>query len=53
MNQEDLKLLLDWFEEHKDDKLGFIEKQAIKLAIGKAGSVGDLMETMLNLLKKS
>ena len=52
MEQEDLKLLMDWFEENKDRKLGFVEKEAIKLAVKKANTVGDLFETALNLLKK-
>ena len=52
MEQEDLKLLTDWFENHKDDKLNFIEKEAIKLAVKKASTVGDLLQTALNLLKK-
>ena len=30
MNPEDLKLLLDWFEENKDHKLNFIEKEGLK-----------------------
>jgi len=52
MDKEDLKLLTDWFEEHKDDKLNFIEKEAIKLAVKRAGTVGDLLQTALDLLKK-
>ncbi len=52
MEKEDLKLLLDWFEEHKDDKLGFLEKEAIKLEVKRAGTVGDLMNMALRLLKK-
>ncbi len=52
MEQEDLRLLTDWFENHKDDKLNFIEKEAIKLAVKKASTVGDLLQTALNLLKK-
>ncbi len=51
MNQEDLKLLLDWFEKNKDHKLNMIEKEAIKMAVRKAGTVGDLLQTALNLLK--
>ena len=51
MNQEDLKLLLDWFEKNKDHKLNVIEKEAIKMAVRKAGTVGDLLQTALNLLK--
>ena len=52
MNDEDLKLLMDWFSENKDHKLNFIEKEAIKLAVKKADTVGDLMKTALSLLKK-
>ena len=52
MEQEDLKLLTDWFEDDKDHKLNFIEKEAIKLAVKKASTVGDLLQTALNLLKK-
>ena len=52
MNSEDLKLLMDWFEQNKDHRLNFLEKEAIKLAVKKAGTVGDLMKTALDLLKK-
>ena len=52
MEQEDLKLLLDWFEENKDHKLNFLEKEAVKLAVKRAGTVGDLLQTALDLLKK-
>ena len=52
MNEEDLKLMLNWFEENKDHKLNFIEKEAIKVAVKKAGTVGDLLDTALKLLKK-
>ncbi len=52
MNQEDLKLLTDWFEQNQDHKLNFIEKEAIKIAVKKADTVGDLLNTALNLLKK-
>lgn len=52
MNEEDLKLLTDWFSKNKDHKLNFIEKEAIKIAIKKADTVEDLMQTALNLLKK-
>jgi len=51
MNQEDLQLLMDWFEQNKDHKLNFIEKEAIKLAVRKANTVGDLLQTALGLLK--
>ena len=52
MSPEDLKLLMDWFEENKDHKLNFREKEAIKLAVKKADTVGDLLKTALDLLKK-
>jgi len=52
MNDENLKLLTDWFEQNKDHKLNFIEKEAIKLAVRKADTVGDLLKTALDLLKK-
>ncbi len=52
MNPDDLKLLMDWFEENKDHKLTFLEKEAIKFEVKKAGTVGDLLQTALKLLKK-
>ena len=52
MNEEDLKLLLDWFEQNKDHKMNFLEKEAIKLAVRKADTVGDLLKTALSMLKK-
>lgn len=52
MSPEDLKLLMDWFEKNKDHKLNFLEKEAIKLAVKKADTVGDLLKTALDLLKK-
>ncbi len=52
MNEEDVKLMMEWFENNKDHKLNFVEKEAIKLAVKKANTVGDLMQTALNLLKK-
>ena len=52
MNDEDLKLLMDWFEQNKDHKLNILEKEAIKLAVKKADTVGDLLKLALGLLKK-
>lgn len=52
MSNEELKLLTDWIEENKDHKLNFLEKEAIKMAVKKAGTVGDLLKTALDLLKK-
>lgn len=51
MSDEDLKLLMDWFEQNKDHKLNFVEKEAIKLAVRRANTVGDLLQTALGLLK--
>ena len=52
MNEEEIKMMTEWFEANKDHKLNFIEKEAIKLAVRKADTVGDLMRTALSLLKK-
>ena len=52
MNDDDVKLMMEWFEKNKDHKLNFIEKEAIKMAVKKADTVCDLMQTALNLLKK-
>ena len=52
MSDEDLKLLLEWFEQNKDHKLNFLEKEGIKMAVRKADTVGDLLRTALDLLKK-
>lgn len=52
LNPDDLKLLTDWFEKNQDHKLNLIEKEAIKIAIKKANTVGDLLKTALDLLKK-
>ena len=52
MDEQDLKLLLDWFEQNKDHKMNFLEKEAIKLAVRKADTVGDLLKTALSMLKK-
>ena len=51
MSDEDLKLLMDWFEQNKDHKMNFLEKEAIKLAVRKANTVGDLLKMALELLK--
>ena len=50
-NIQDLKLLMDWFENNKDHKLNLLEKEAIKLAVRRASTVGDLLKTALDLLK--
>ena len=51
MEPEDLKLLMDWFDQNKEHKLNILEKEAIKMAVRKADTVGDLLKTALNLLK--
>ena len=53
MNDEELKLLMDWFEKNKDHKMNFVEKEAIKLAVRKADTVGDLLRMAIGLLKKN
>ena len=52
MNQQDLKLLTEWFDQNKDHRLNLLEKEAIKMAVRKAGTVGDLLETALKLLRQ-
>ena len=52
MEQEDLKLLTEWFDQNKDHRLNLLEKEAIKMAVRKAGTVGDLLETALKLLRQ-
>lgn len=39
-------------EKNREHKLNFIEKEAIKAVLRKAGSVEDLLKTALDLLKK-
>jgi len=52
ISAEDMNLLMNWFAENKDHKMNFLEKEAIKLAVRKADTVGDLLQTALGLLKK-
>ena len=52
MTKEDLQLLVEWFDRNKEHKLGFLEKEAIKAALRRAETVGDLAEMALKLLKK-
>ena len=51
MDQKDMELLANWLMQNKDHKLNVLEKQAIKLALGRAETVNDLVETALSLLK--
>ena len=52
MDQEDVKLLLDWFDKNRDHEISFLEREAIKLVLKKSKTVGELAETVLKLLKK-
>ena len=52
MEKDDIQLLVDWFDKNKDHRISFLEKEAIKLVLKKAETVGELMETVLKLLKK-
>ena len=52
MKQEDIQLLVDWFEQNKDHKLSLIEKEGIKMAVRKAATAGDLLQMALAMLKK-
>ena len=53
MEKEDVKLMTDWFEQNKGHKLNLIEKEGIKMAVRRASTVGDLLQTALDLLKHS
>ena len=53
MTQQDMQLLLDWAQKNGDKPLTFVEKQVLKLALNKAGSVNDLIEMALKALKGS
>jgi len=52
MTNEEWEMLRDWVEKNREHKLNFIEKEAIKAVLRKAGSVEDLLKTALDLLKK-
>ncbi len=53
MTKEDVQMLAEWLEKNKDHRLNLIEKEAVKAVLRKAGTVGELVETALNLLKKA
>ena len=53
MKQEDVELLVKWLDENRDHRLNLIEKEAVKMALKKAQTVGDLVETALKLLKNN
>ncbi len=52
MEKEDVQLLADWIEKNKDHELNFLEKEAVKVVLRKARTVGDLMSAALKLLKQ-
>ncbi|MBR2823957.1 MAG: hypothetical protein IKE24_09750 [Clostridia bacterium] len=52
MEKEDIQLLVDWFDKNQDHRMTFVEKEAVKLLLRKAETVGDLADTVLKMLKK-
>ena len=48
----DVQLLVDWFDRNKDHRITLMEKEAIKLMLRKVGTVGELADTLLKLLRK-
>ena len=52
MTKEDIQLLVDWFDRNKDHRITLMEKEAIKLMLRKFGTVGELADTLLKLLRK-
>ena len=51
MTKADIQLLTDWFDKNQNHQITFLEKEAIKLMIRKAGTVGELVETVLKMLR--
>lgn len=52
MNEQDMQLLGKWLLENQEHKLSWLEKEAVKTAISKAKTIGDLAEMALQLLRK-
>ena len=52
MTKEDIQLLVDWFDRNKDHRITLMEKEAIKLMLRKVGTVGELADTLLKMLRK-
>ncbi len=52
MSDQDWELLKNWVENHKEHRMSFLEKQAIKAVLSRAGTVEDLLKTALEMLKK-
>lgn len=53
MEKEDLMLLMEWFDKNQDHRMSFLEKEAVKAAVRKADTVGDLASMAVKLLKKT
>ena len=51
MTKEELQMLTDWLTKNQDHRFNFMEKEAIKMVLRKADTVGDLFQTALKLLK--
>ncbi len=51
MDKEELTMLVDWFDKNQDHKLNFLEKEAVKMVIRKADTVGDIAKMALKVLK--
>lgn len=51
MTEQDMALLCKWLQDHQTHKLTWMEKEAVKLLLGKAKTVGDLAEAALKLLR--
>ncbi len=51
MEQSDIQLLVQWLEDNRDHKISFVEKEAVKLALRQAKTVGDLADLALKLVK--
>ncbi len=51
MEQNDIQLLVEWLEANKDHKIGLLEREAIKLALHQAKTVGDLANLAVKLVR--
>lgn len=51
MEQNDIQLLVEWLEDNKDHKIGLLEREAIKVALHQAKTVGDLANLAVKLVK--
>ncbi len=51
MEKSDVELLVKWLEENRDHKISFLEREAVKVALRQANTVGDLADLALKLVK--